>query len=103
MPGQDEQETAAMPYTDTEARELGEHRGYQAADYAANVAGEPVRQPVRADEPAMSDDAWLYFADGWASGIEAFERATTPCAICGKPLGTGRHMCGLSNLPLDTV
>jgi hypothetical protein len=63
-----------MPYTTAEAGELGEHRGYQAANYAANVTREPVREPARADEPAMSDEAWLSFSDGWDRGIEAFER-----------------------------
>jgi hypothetical protein len=64
-----------MTYTNEQARELGALRGYLAADYAANVAGQPVREPAREDEPALTDDAWMHFKDGWGSGVEAFQRA----------------------------
>jgi len=75
-----------MPYTSTEAREMGEHRGYQAANYAANVTRAPVREPVRADEPAMSDEAWLAFADGWGRGVEAFERDDDEADAAPEPV-----------------
>lgn len=66
-----------MSYTNTEARELGHHRGYQAADYAANVAGQPVRDPTRDEAPAMPDEAWMHYQDGWTAGVAAFGETDT--------------------------
>jgi hypothetical protein len=59
--------------TNEQARELGAHHGYQAANYAANVSGQPVREPARSEAPAMSDDAWLYYVDGWGRGVQEFQ------------------------------
>jgi DNA-binding transcriptional MocR family regulator len=64
-----------MPYTPAQAREAGEHRGYLAADYAQNVAGQPVREPERDDSPEMDDEAWVAFKDGWGAGAEQFAEA----------------------------
>ena len=62
------------PMSDENARELGHYRGYNAANYAANVSGE--------DLDTLTPDAYgqhlagrerMFFDDGFSAGVDAFK------------------------------
>lgn len=75
-----------MPYTptdyrgmqedDRQARLAGESAGYDAANYAYNVSGEPLDklQPSYPGWIIWTDPAGMWYSDGFANGVEMYEQ-----------------------------
>lgn len=65
-----------MQENDRQARLTGELHGYDAANYAVNVSGEPVSElhPEQAIRAELTDTEHMWFADGFSNGIEQYER-----------------------------
>jgi hypothetical protein len=64
-------------WTDEEARQLGEHHGTNAANYAANVSGEDLDllSPERTRPLSMTPQARMFYDDGYDRGIDTFKLA----------------------------
>ena len=56
-------------------RDLGDARGYAAANYADNVSGEPLDTltPDRVRPEGLTAEDEMWFDDGFYRGIEAYE------------------------------
>lgn len=67
--------TTASTITDEQARALGRHHGYNAANYAANVSGEEFESlnPDRTMPLSLSDRAAMFYRDGFDSGIDDYQ------------------------------
>lgn len=65
--------TYTSTMTDEQSRELGHHRGYNAANYAANVSGEPF-DSLTPDYPlGLTDRQRMFYDDGYSSGIDEYQ------------------------------
>jgi hypothetical protein len=67
----------ARPYSDEDARQLGQHHGYAAANYAANVSGEEF-SGLRAEDTmplaiAADERAAMFYRDGFDTGIDEYQ------------------------------
>jgi hypothetical protein len=65
----------ASTITTEQARALGRHHGYNAANYAANVSGEEFSSldPARTMPLRLNAGARMYYLDGYSAGIDDYQ------------------------------
>jgi hypothetical protein len=64
-----------VPMSDETARALGHYRGYNAANYAANVSGEDLDTltPDSRRSQRLTARERMFYDDGFSAGIDAFK------------------------------